>query len=557
MDYIIKNPNILTQCNAMDMLDSCMDDYLFIYDFAHDFFYISPSATRRFNLKSNRFNNIGDVFRTLVYPSDLQTLLENIAQIKNATNTSHDLRYRWLDKQGKPVWINCRGQVITEGEHSRYMIGCINEIGNQQFADNLSGLLGESSLRNYLKEFGADIPNGYLLRLGIDDFKSINENFGTEYGDQIIQETAKCISKCLHSEQHIYRMVADEFMIADFTGASVSDAAKLYQRIRREIDAFIDAIQYKVVFTISGGILEIDKEHNYSISNMIKLSEFSLNEAKRNGRNQFYSFLSEDYEEYIKQRDLEKILRKAVRNNYKGFEVYYQPLFYSDTQTLYGAEALLRFHCDKYGTVSPSKFIPALEDTGLIIPVGRWILHQALSACKSIQKWIPNFRISINVSYIQVMKSRIADEILLATRQYEVQPEHLVIELTESGILESNIHIKKMLLQIKETGILLALDDFGTGYSNFHYLYDLQPDIIKIDRSFTEKAMESEYEYNLLSLMSNLVHGLNLKMCVEGIETGEEEKRISQVDPDYNQGFYYGRPCNLEQFTKQFVTTGS
>ena len=552
MDYIIEDPNVLIHCDAMDMLDSCMNDYLFIYDFLHDFFYITPSATQRFNLINNRFNHVIDAFQTLVYPQDLSILTENIHQVQSTTNGSHDLRYRWLDKEGKPIWINCRGHVITNGDQSRFMIGCINEIGNQQIADNLSGLLGESSLRSDLKEFESVIPYGYVLRLGIDDFKSINENFGTEYGDMIIQKTAECITRCLQPEQRIYRMVADEFMILDFTGARISEAVDLYQKIRNEIDSYIDDIQYEVVYTISGGILETGKEE-FTISNIIKLSEFSLNEAKRNGRNQCYAFLQEDYDRYIKQQDLKKILRRAIRNNFEGFEAYFQPLFFSNTRVLYGAETLMRFQCDEYGAVSPAEFIPALEETGLIIPVGRWILHQALSACKSIQKRVPNFRISVNVSYIQVMKSGLIDEIVSATRQYDIPPNQLVIELTESGSLESNIHIKKMLSRIKDTGILLALDDFGTGYSNFHYLYDLQPDIIKIDRSFTAKAMENEYEYNLLSLMSNLVHGLNLKMCVEGIETSDEENRISKVSPDYNQGFYYGRPCSIDQFMNQFV----
>ena len=213
----------------------------------------------------------------------------------------------------------------------------------------------------------------------------------------------------------------------------------------------------------------------------------------------------------------------------------------------------MRFHTEEDGMISPADFIPILEETGLIIPLGRWILHQALTACKNIMQWLPDFKISINVSYVQIMKSNIIDEFVESAKEYEIPASNVVIELTESGILESNTYFSKLWSKLKATGIRLALDDFGTGYSNFHYLYDLQPDIIKIDRSFTAKALNNEYEYNLLSLMSNLVHNLNLKMCIEGIETEDEEIRMLTISPDYSQGFYYGRPCPYDQFIEQFV----
>ena len=134
----------------------------------------------------------------------------------------------------------------------------------------------------------------------------------------------------------------------------------------------------------------------------------------------------------------------------------------------------MRFHTEEDGMISPAEFIPILEETGLIIPLGRWILHQALVACKKIMQWVPDFRISVNVSYVQIMKSNIIDEIVDAAKEHGIPASNVVIELTESGILESNSYFSKLWSKLKATGISLALDDFGTGYSNFHYLYNLK-----------------------------------------------------------------------------------
>ena len=153
------------------------------------------------------------------------------------------------------------------------------------------------------------------------------------------------------------------------------------------------------------------------------------------------------------------------------------------------------------------------------------------------------------------MKSDIINEIAAAVTEHDINPSNVVVELTESGLLESDTRFTRLWATLKEKGIRLALDDFGTGYSNFHYLYDLKPDIIKIDRSFTAKALTNEYDYNLLSLMSGMVHNLNLKICVEGIETEEECNRILELSPDYSQGFYFGRPCPYQQFKESFVLT--
>ena len=544
---------VLNYENLINILDECTSGCIYVYDLTNDYYTISHKALDIFALDSVSFDNAAEKLNEVIYPDDIEMLANDINRIKQNKSGRHDLEYRWYNKEKKPVWINCRGYIVHEKNVPHYMIGCINEIGGRQKADDVSGLLGESSLRSYLEDYYAAFPSGYLLRLGLDDFKEINEKFGTEYGDMVLKKTAQCISSCIKPGQMLYRIVADEFVIVDFMGGTVDEACALYVRIRQQLQQFVEDNHYEVVFTISGGILNCADVWEKSYSNIMKISEFALNEAKRNGKNRYNIFTSKDYENFLRKKQITKILRQSILNHFEGFEAYFQPLFHAEDNTLYGAETLMRFHCAELGMISPAEFIPILEETGLIIPAGRWIMRQALACGKKIQRVIPNFQISINVSYIQIMKSDIISEIAAAIEEFEVNPANVVIELTESGLLESDPRFTSLWGSLKSEGIRLALDDFGTGYSNFHYLYELKPDIIKIDRSFTAKALSNEYDYNLLSLMSDMVHHLDLKLCVEGIETEEERIRLQQVGPDYSQGFFFGRPCPYKQFHDDFV----
>lgn len=556
MSSNFKDLSVSQVCDAIDLLYPCMNDYLYVYDFVNDYYYISPKAVERFALPSAEFHDVIANHAKFVYPPDIEELQADLELVKVGKKNSHDINYRWIAKEtGEPIWINCRGYVIRKNNAPYYMFGCINEIGDRKQADNVSGLLGASSLKSFIEEHlrSSSCHTGYIMRLGLDDFKEINEKLGIEYGDWILRCTAECISSCIDSTKKLYRIVSDEFVILSPCHGSFEDANTLYKKIRQTIDDFVESNRYESVFTVSAGVLTCGCINNYNYSDIMKLSEFSLSEAKRRGKNRCYMFSSEDYNKFLRKKHLTQLLRQAITNNFDGFDVFLQPLFDADTNKIYGAEALMRFKTEEYGFVSPIEFIPILEETGLIMPAGKWILNQALTLAKNIQKNIPNFKISINISYIQVLKSNIINEIMSSVSEHKIDPSTVIIELTESGLLVSDTRIINLWSRLKEQGIHLALDDFGTGYSNFQYLNELKPDIIKIDRSFTVKALENDYEYNLLSLISDMVHGLNLKMCVEGIENQTELDRMKQLSPDYCQGYYFGKPCPYDEFSTKFV----
>lgn len=313
---------------------------------------------------------------------------------------------------------------------------------------------------------------------------------------------------------------------------------------------FIENNQYKAVYTVSGGILQNQKVETYE--NAMKFSEFALSEAKRNGKNSCYVFNQDDYEKYLRKRELNRTMHHAVKHDFRGFEVYFQPLIQSENRQLCGAEALLRFRTPDGERISPAEFVPILEESGLIIPVGRWVFRRALETCLEWQKYIPDFKININLSYVQVLKSRVQQEILQMVKELGINPACVCVELTESGYLEENPHFTKLWNGLKEHGISLALDDFGTGYSNLHCLCDLRPSCVKIDRTFINKALNRDYEYQLLRYIIEMAHSLELAVCVEGIESEEELDKVQKTGPNLIQGYLFGKPCCKEEFFQSF-----
>lgn len=540
--------------DVIDILNPCIDDYLFIMDLKNDCYYMSPNCLERFHMNENGFSDASEKFADIVYADDYEMLLKDIWQIKQGEKDFHNIQYRWLGKNCEPIWINCRGRVVhDENNRPEFLVGCVNEIGARQKADNVSGLLLETSMQEELHTHEGKHLKGFILRLGIDSFKEINESRGIDYGDMILRKTAECIRTLISPAQKLYRVVADEFSVVDLNGGTVSEAENLYNEIRRKINQFIEENHYEVFYTISAGILDFESVENQDFFNLMKLSEFALSEAKNNGRNRSYLYNEEDYKIFQHKKKLVQIMRKAVNHNFEGFEAYFQPIVDINEKRLFSAETLLRFRSEETGMISPVEFIPLLEESGLIIPVGRWVLDQAMKACSKIQKQIPNFHISVNLSYIQIMKSNVLEDILEGISKYDLKEGSILIELTESGFLESNAYFIGFCEGLKNNSIPLALDDFGTGYSNFHYLYNINPNTIKIDRSFTSKALKNDYEYQLLHHMVDMIHSIDSKLCIEGIETKQELNKICQMGPDYIQGYYFGKPCPLEDFMRDFV----
>ena len=539
-------------CATAEQFATCMDDNLFVYDIMNDAYFITDSATRRFSLPGSLFHDVTDNLRDVVHPDDYAMLQADLQQLLNGEKSEHELRYRWMGKDGTPIWIVCKGRVLQNEEGKPWlMLGCINEIGQKQEADNVSGLLGASSLQERFEQMQV-LPDGYVMRVGIDDFRIINERLGVDYGDAVLRQVAQCIERRMQPGQSVYRVISDEFLILDLMGGDSREIRELYENLRQEVERDIARRNYEAVYTISGGVVNMQDMGQADYEEIMRLSEFALGQAKRMGKNQVYLFAQEDYEAFLRSRAISRSLRKAVSNDFEGMDLHFQPLVYTHSEELYGAEALLRYRMPDGEQISPAEFIPILEESGLILPVGKWIIRKAADMCRACREKYPEFRVSINLSYIQLTKGPVFAEVMEALKETGLPPDALIMELTESGYLENSVNVQKVWHKFKEAGIQIALDDFGTGYSNLQNIGLFNPDIVKIDRSFTLRALQHSYERQLLSHIINMVHSINLRIVIEGVEEKEEQQQVMLLGSDFIQGYYYSRPCSREAFLRKY-----
>ena len=484
-------------------------------------------------------------------------LTKHLADICEGREKVHNLHYRWLDKEGLPVWINCRGIVINDQQgKAEYLIGCLNETGNKRRADNITGLLGGPEFLAYLCSQKEPISKGFLMHVGIDDFGAINSSRGADYGNYILKSVAGCMKACLSDKQRIYHLVADQYVIVDLDASSAEDAVALKEKITDKLHNFIVAENYEALFSISIGVIKA-ATFCEGTEECRKKFEFVLKQAKSMGKNGFYIFNQDDYEVFLHKGRIIAALRNAIVNNYEGFEVNYQPIVDCQTEQIIGAEALMRFSMiteEGREFISPMEFIPLLEETGLIIPAGRYILNEAAAMCCEMQNYIPDFRINVNVSYVQILQGNVERDILDVIQKYALKPECLCVEMTESGFMDMTPSFCKFRKSLDAIGSSFVIDDFGTGYSNLHCIRDMNPSYVKMDRDFTAKAMNSARDYELYKNIIPMVHSINVRICAEGIEEREWLLKMKEMKVDYLQGYYFGRPCGKEQFLQQYVS---
>lgn len=540
----------------IELFAPCMDDYLYIIDLQKNTFKISEAAVNRFMMSGNSFDDAVNSFQYFVYKEDRSMIAEDLQCIIEGKEKDHNLYYRWLDKNGMPVWINCRGKVIDDKDGKpHYLIGCVNEIGDTQRADNVSGLLGERELRSYISSHVKDSSSEYLIHIGIDGFNDINGTLGVNYGNYVLKSVADCINSCLSDNQKLYHIVADEYMIIDLESHTKDDVMLLQKKICKKIEEFIISEKYKVVFTISTGIIYAKMLLKY-YDEYRKIAVFSLKQAKSMGGNGVYFFEKEDYELFLRKEKIKSALRNAVANGFEGFDVYYQPIMDCDSGHMIGAEALMRFSMyqdKKIEPVSPVEFIPLLEETGLILPAGRYVIDKAVSMCHEMRQYIPEFKINVNISYIQMVKSDIWKDILSSIKQYDLPPECLCAELTESGYTDMTPYFYKLRKKFEEKNLQFVLDDFGTGYSNLHCIVNMKPNYVKLDKDFTAKAMSNARDFELLKKIVEMVHSVDIRICIEGIEKEEWYQKLKEIHVDYLQGYLFGKPCEKNQFLNKFI----
>jgi len=384
--------------------------------------------------------------------------------------------------------------------------------------------------------------------MDIDNFKNINDTAGHTKGDQLIKDISNEILKNIKGG-FVSRIGGDEFgfvFCEEDEKVAEKKIISMMNTIKRNWT--IDGYEFYVTASIGACIYPVD---GCDISTLIKNADTALNRAKSNGKNTFCFFNEQINDEVVERIEIENRLRYAIKNN--QLILFYQPIYKLNSGNVSGAEALLRWYHPEKGIIAPNKFIGIAEESGLIIPIGAWVIKQAI---EQLEKWkeisVDCFSISVNVSAKQFHERRLINILESLTRNMAIN-KNIAIEITESAAIENIASIKCMLNEIKNMGIKIALDDFGTGYSSLNYLQELPIDIVKIDRSFIAKITEDERRVKIIRTVIDIAHILNLEVVAEGVENSMQMEILKNLNCDYIQGYLIGKPVPSIEFEKEIL----
>lgn len=298
--------------------------------------------------------------------------------------------------------------------------------------DQVTGLTTLESVADEIQSYCRVAKSGYVLHMGIDNFKPILERFGYEYGDFILKSVAECISKALGAGEEVYRATGDEFYVVSYLSDDKKDGEILYNAIRQNVEEFIKSNHYQTVFTISGGVLSCKELEGMDFHELIMLSQFTLGQAKKKGKNQVTFFDEEAYEQFLKSNAYLSIFREAVDSSFEGFRVSFQPIIMSvEDEQPYAAEVRVQYTLPTGAEVPEEEFLPLLEESGLIIPLGKWVMEQALAFYDVVSKRMPELKLSINVLYVQELRNRFEAELFRLLKRHEMTSYHIVARLPE------------------------------------------------------------------------------------------------------------------------------
>lgn len=422
-------------------------------------------------------------------------------------------------------------------------------IQHQAYHDSLTGLPNRTMFAERLAEAvrrakRTGRPFG-LMFLDLDRFKIVNDSLGHEAGDQLLVAAAKRIDSAVRETDTLFRMGGDEFTVLLEYLRSDQDASRVAERVVREFSEPFKISEHEVIVTTSIGISVFPRDDDTAES-LVKNADAAMYRAKEAGRNR-YQFYTQDMNAQAQERlELETALRKALKEN--EFVLYYQPKVAVDSGKVVGMEALLRWIHPQRGVIAPDKFLPYLEDTGLIVPVGEWVIRQA---CVDAKRWtedgLPPLRVSVNISSLQFRSDVLVEQVRRGLAEADLDPRRLELELTESLLVENTESAVGLLSALKELGVYISIDDFGTGYSSLSYLKQFPVDALKIDRSFIRDLVTNHKDAAITSAITALAHSLSLGVVAEGVENREQLNFLRTKGCHEIQGYMVSKPLPINE----------
>ncbi len=540
-------------------------DGLWDWNLITDRVYYAPQWKQMLGLEEVEVKDTPDEWISRIDPDDLGAFMHEFDQHLSGEDQVFEVELRMRHEQGHTVWMLCRGAVVrNEQGRAVRVAGSLADITEIKLAqdelrilaehDKLTGLPNRAFFHTHLASAieRSKLDPEYkfaVLFFDFDRFKVINDSLGHDVGDAMLVSIADQFRSILREKDTPARFGGDEFVVLLNDLKNYDEALTAGTRL---LDAFAKPhalMGHDVFSTASIGL--VTNETNYSCAeDMLRDADAAMYQAKEAGKARLVVFDQVMHQQALKQLQLEADLREALEQ--EQFHMVYQPIISLEAGELLGFEALIRWTHPKHGPICPADFIPIAEDTGLIVPIGEWVLREA---CKQLYQWNYIERpelpvvVNVNLSLRQVCHPNIIDTIRDVIFSTGIDPTLLKLEVTESTIVDDRHNMIPLLNQIKELGIQLAMDDFGTGHSSLGNLHQLPVDVLKIDQSFIKSMSANRELAAVMQAIITLAHELGMQTVAEGIETAEQLVMLQSLDCNFGQGYYFKKPLTTAQAT--------
>ncbi|MDO5573013.1 MAG: EAL domain-containing protein [bacterium] len=507
-----------------------------------------------------------DRMMSYIHEDDREKFKNTIADMRR--NQAEDAVCEFRTAQGKN-WVECRSHVFyNDYMEAQEQIMCFRQTTKERaqneelrylaYNDSLTGLYNRNyfvkCLRDFLEKAESENANVALMFVDIDDFKKINDSLGLLFGDELVQDFGLFIKSLQNDHIIAGRFGSDVFCIAIYDPYGSRSVEMIYRNMHDRLrKPFVLSNKAEIVFSVSVGVATYPEAGNTALE-LIKNAEIVLFRAKETGKNNLQYFEKDILNEFLDNVTIEQQLKSAV--DHEDFLLYYQPQFYANSGKLRGVEALIRWPGADGKFISPTDFIPIAEKNGAIIPIGNWVMKEALRVYAA---WTAKYEypvvLSINISAIQLKKDNFTDQLLHLINLYDINPKMLELEITESIFIDDFEEVIDKMKSLRMLGIRVSLDDFGTGFSSLSYLKDLPIDTLKIDKSFIDTAIHDRSTNIITESVVNMVKKLGLETVAEGVETQEQYDFLKKIECDNIQGFLTGRPMTKTDIEKLLLET--
>lgn len=504
-------------------------------------------------------------WKKFILEDDIDLYNKKINKVLNSKKDEfYSIDYRILSKDNKVVWLQSKGKKTLEKNGDLFIHGAFSDITDRKekeieinylsFNDEVTRIPNRRFFVREVTNHINNYPNEKIafIFIDLDNFKYVNDTYGHDAGDLLLIEFAKIIKNMKIKDSLFARYGGDEFIIVQYNIQEKNQIKYILDNIIKKLSNPIIINDKEIFCTLSIGV-SVYPIDGGDMPILLKRADMAMYLAKVNGKNRYEFFDIKILEILNREFDIEKWLRVAVDKS--EIKMLYQPKIKVDTEEVIGFESLVRWNSKSLGIVSPSEFIPIAESSGLIIPIGKYIINESFRRCKELTlKNNKKFKMAINLSEVQIRDEDIVSFISESLKFYDLSAEYIEFEITESIIMKSAEKNISTLEKLKKLGVSLALDDFGTGYSSLSYLRTLPIDVLKIDKSFIDGIVIEEKSEYIINSIVELSHYLSLLVVAEGVETKEQLDFLKRISCDVIQGYYFSRPVEFDEAIRMIST---